>query len=196
MQTNAPYTIYDGASQVGSPVLVNQELAPTADHVEGGEPFQILAGSVTITSGTLVVELSNAANECVIADAVRIELVAPAGPDATAPTADLSSPADGDSIDPAVLNAQGYIEVTFADSGDGVDASTIDGDELSLGGTGVGTAVLSGGAPTLVSGTTYRYGFTGELCRWQCRCRLRGAGSFADLRAPRMSMSPRPRASR
>ena len=76
--TNAPYTIYDGASQVGSPVLVNQELAPTADHVEGGEPFQILAGSVTITSGTLVVELSNAANEYVIADAVRIELVSPA----------------------------------------------------------------------------------------------------------------------
>ena len=40
--TNAPYTIYDGASQVGSPILVNQELAPAADHVEGGEPFQIV----------------------------------------------------------------------------------------------------------------------------------------------------------
>jgi hypothetical protein len=135
---------------------------------------------VTITSGTLVVELSNAANEYVIADAVRIELVSPAGPDATAPTADLSSPADGDSIDPAVLNAQGYIEVTFADSGDGVDASTIDGDELSLGGTGVGTAVLSGGAPTLVSGKTYRYGFTGSFVDGSVDV-IFGAGSFADL---------------
>ena len=33
---------------------------------------------MTITSGTLVVELSNAANEYVIADAVRIELLSPA----------------------------------------------------------------------------------------------------------------------
>ena len=135
---------------------------------------------MSITSGTLVVELTNDANEYVIADAVRIELVAPAGPDTTAPTADLSSPADGDTIDPAVLNAQGYLEVTFADSGDGVDASTIDGDELSLSGTGVGTATLSGGAPTLVSGTTYRYGFTGDFVEGTCRCYF-VAGSFADL---------------
>ena len=151
---------------------------------------------MTITSGTLVVELSNAANEYVIADAVRIELVSPAGPDATAPTADLCSPADGDSIDPAVLNAQGYIEVTFADSGDGVDASTIDGDELSLGGTGVGTAVLSGGAPTLVSGTNYRYAFTGSFVEGTVDVTFVSGQLCRLWRQRRMPTSPRPRASR
>ena len=110
---------------------------------------------------------------------MRIELVAPAGPDTTAPTAALSSPADGDTIDPAVLNAQGYLEVTFADSGDGVDASTIDGDELSLSGTGLGTATLVGGAPTLVSGTTYRYGFSGDFVEGSVDVTFE-AGSFAD----------------
>ncbi|NCF13052.1 MAG: choice-of-anchor B family protein, partial [Verrucomicrobiaceae bacterium] len=119
---DASYTILDDAIQLTT-ATVNQKLTPVADHVDSGLNFQVISASVTINSGTLVVELSDnssSANEYVIADAVRIELVTPAGPDATAPTADLSSPANGDSIAPTVLNAQGYIEVTFTDSGDGV----------------------------------------------------------------------------
>ena len=100
--------------------------------------------------------------------------------DTTPPTADLSSPANGDSIAPTVLNAQGYIEVTFSDVGDGVDAASIDGGELSLSGSGVGTATLSGGAPTLVSGTTYRYAFTGSFAVGSVDVEF-VAGSFADL---------------
>ena len=65
-------------------MLLDQQSAPVADQVVDGGNFQIIAASVTISSGRLVVELSNAANGFVIADAVRIELLAPAGPDTTA----------------------------------------------------------------------------------------------------------------
>ena len=160
--TNAPFKVYDGTNLV-SEAEVNQQLEPTADYVEGDKPFQIVFASVSVSSGTLVVELSNDADDYVIADALRIKLIEPAGPDVTAPTADLSNPENGGTIDPAVLNAQGYIEVSFTDSGDGLDASSIDGGELILTGTGVGTAVLDLEAPTLVSETTYQYGFTGSF---------------------------------
>ncbi|MDB4055846.1 hypothetical protein N9496_07675, partial [Akkermansiaceae bacterium] len=90
--------------------------------------------------------------------------------------------ADGDSIASAVLNAQGYIEVTFADSGDGLDVATIDGDELSLSGTGVGTVALVGGAPILVSGTTYQYAFAGDFTEGTVNVDFVGS-SFTDLAA-------------
>ena len=112
---------------------------------------------------------------------MRIELLAPAGPDTTAPVADLASPLGGSSIYPAVLNGQGYIEVTFNDSGDGIDAASIGGEEISISGTGVGTAVLDGTA-TLVSGTNYRYAFTGEFVEGTVDVTF-VAGSFADLAA-------------
>ena len=84
-------------------------------------------------------------------------------PDTTAPTADLSDPSNGGSINDGVLNGRDYIEVTFADSGgSGLNASTIGGDEITISGAGVGTASLSGSA-TLVSSSTYRYGFNGAF---------------------------------
>ena len=178
--TDAPYRLFDDVTEVAS-VLLDQQSAPVADQVVDGGNFQIIAASVNISSGRLVVELSNAANGFVIADAVRIELLAPAGPDTTAPVADLASPLGGSSIYPAVLNGQGYIEVTFNDSGDGIDAASIGGEEISISGTGVGTAVLDGTA-TLVSGTNYRYAFTGEFVEGTVDVTF-VAGSFADLAA-------------
>ncbi len=85
------------------------------------------------------------------------------GPETTAPTADLANPTQAGTVSLTAINAQGYIDVTFADAGgSGLSATTIDGDELTLGGAGVGTAVLSG-TPTLVDGTTFRYTFTGAF---------------------------------
>ena len=85
------------------------------------------------------------------------------GPDTTPPTADLADPTHGGTINLGALNGRGYLDVSFVDTGDsGLDTTTIDGDELTLGGAGVGTATLSGTA-TLVSGSTYRYGFTGDF---------------------------------
>lgn len=71
--TNAPFTVLDGAAALDT-VLVNQEEAPR-DFVEAGYLWQDL-GTFTISSGTLVVRLSDAANEFVIADAIRIERIA------------------------------------------------------------------------------------------------------------------------
>ena len=84
----------------------------------------------------------------------------PLGPnaDTTAPVADLADPVSGGTIDVGVLNGRNYLDVIFADvDGSGLDPASIDGDELSLSGAGVGTAMLDG-TVTLVGGNTYRYG--------------------------------------
>ncbi len=83
--------------------------------------------------------------------------------DSAAPIANLADPIGGGSVTQGTLNGQDYIDVTFTDTGgSGLDAATIDGDELTLSGSGVGTAVLTGTA-TLVSENTYRYPFTGDF---------------------------------
>ena len=177
--SNAPFKVYDGTNLVFE-AEVNQQVEPTADYVEEGKPFQKVFASVNVSTGTLVVKLSNEANDYVVADAVRIKSLDPAGPDVSAPTADLSNPQDGSTIDPAVLNAQGYIEVSYVDSGDGIDESTIlDPDnELSLSGDGVNDVVLNG-TPTLVDGS-YQYGFTGSFIDGDVAVTF-VAESFADL---------------
>ncbi|MCA9109169.1 MAG: hypothetical protein KDA52_04415, partial [Planctomycetaceae bacterium] len=70
--SNAPFRIIDGSG--GSELaarLVNQELAPD-DFFEAGSDWEQIA-HVTITGSELVVELSDDANQYVIADAIRIE---------------------------------------------------------------------------------------------------------------------------
>ena len=99
--------------------------------------------------------------------------------DTAPPTADLSDPTDGGTIELADLNLRDYIDVTFSDVGDGLDLATIDGDELAIGGAGVGTAVLDGTA-VLQSGTTYRYAFTGDFVEGTVTVDFL-AGSFQDL---------------
>ena len=67
--TNAPFTIADG-SVPQSTVAVNEQLAPADVSADGAE-WKIL-GTVTVTSGTVVVTLSTNANGTVLADAVRL----------------------------------------------------------------------------------------------------------------------------
>ncbi len=69
--SDAPYTILDGSNVLGT-VRVNQKLAAN-DVNEAGTNWEYLGGPYDITSNTLVVTLSDAANGYVIADAVRIE---------------------------------------------------------------------------------------------------------------------------
>jgi hypothetical protein len=71
--TDAPYTVSDGTSALGT-VLVNQEVAPD-DFSEAGAVWEYLGGIYTIVGNTLIVQLSNAANDKVIADAIRIERI-------------------------------------------------------------------------------------------------------------------------
>jgi len=66
--TNAPYRVLNGSTPLGA-FAINQELTPN-DFLDQGVGWEIL-GTFTITGNSLVVELSNNANEYVIADAVR-----------------------------------------------------------------------------------------------------------------------------
>ncbi len=82
-------------------------------------------------------------------------------------TARLSDPGAGGTIDVNVLNQRNWIDVAYAaptSGGLGIDVgSIIDlAPEFVLAGAGLGTLALDGSrAPTLVSGTTYRYWLTG-----------------------------------
>jgi len=67
--TNAPFTIYDGNTQIGS-VQVNQQQFPTGDQ-SNGITWQSL-GWFTTNSGILNVRLNDNANGYVVADAIRI----------------------------------------------------------------------------------------------------------------------------
>ncbi|MFP6658110.1 MAG: choice-of-anchor D domain-containing protein, partial [Pirellulales bacterium] len=71
--SNAPYTVLDNAAPF-APVSINQELAPN-DFSDDGVNWEHV-GTFNITSGTLGVKLTDVgANEYVIADAIRIELI-------------------------------------------------------------------------------------------------------------------------
>ena len=81
--TDSPFTVYDGGSPLAT-IDVNQELAPSG-FADNGSNWNDL-GYFTITGDTLVVELSDDADEYIIADAVRIEKVDTVPPSITAPT--------------------------------------------------------------------------------------------------------------
>lgn len=73
--TNAPYTILDGGTALAT-VPLNQELPPIG-FSEGGVTWQDLGGPYSIAGDTLTVRLTDAANDYVEADAMRIERVGP-----------------------------------------------------------------------------------------------------------------------
>ncbi|MEK6246950.1 MAG: LamG domain-containing protein, partial [Planctomycetales bacterium] len=76
----ATYSVWDDTRQVSSPVVINQEIAPSPDHTESGRPFQTLFPSAVTTSGTLHIKLSSnygtgSIADDTIFDAIRIECV-------------------------------------------------------------------------------------------------------------------------
>lgn len=80
--------------------------------------------------------------------------------DVLSPTATLADPTNGGSIPETVLNGRHYLDVSYSDpGGSGLNLATIlDADpEFTINGLTIE------GTPTLVSGTTYRYQFTGTL---------------------------------
>ncbi|MCA9050235.1 MAG: choice-of-anchor D domain-containing protein, partial [Planctomycetaceae bacterium] len=69
---NAPFTVFDKKTLVFT-TSVNQKVTP-ADFTDLSTPWAIL-GNVTVTGTTLSVELSNAADGFILADAVRLDPV-------------------------------------------------------------------------------------------------------------------------
>jgi len=100
------------------------------------------------------------------------------GADTTAPRAALVGPSDGGTIDPDVLNARGYLDVTFSDPA-GVKASSVTdaAAEFALGGAGAAGAYL--GPPKLLTGSTYRYLFIGGFSAGAVTLTF-APGAFAD----------------
>ncbi len=80
--TNTPYTYYDD-TQLLSSTTVNQRFAPIGIGPNGFQPL----ATVTVSSGTLNVVISNNANGIVVADAVEIVSVAPTPTPTPTPTA-------------------------------------------------------------------------------------------------------------
>ena len=77
--TDSPFTILDGTTTLGT-VRMNQEQAPN-DFSDRGVAWEDLGGPYQVAGNSLVVQLSDAANEYVIADAVRIERVGEPAPE-------------------------------------------------------------------------------------------------------------------
>ena len=72
---NSPFTVYDGATSLGTIPVDQEQLTTNRRNV--GANWQDLGSSFEITGSTLVVKLTNAANEFVIADGIRIERLSP-----------------------------------------------------------------------------------------------------------------------
>lgn len=96
--------------------------------------------------------------------------------DSSKPT--VSGPSDGGTIDVDVLNGRRYLEITFIDAA-GLNAATIldKAPEFTL--SGAAAAGVAVGAPKLLSGTTYRYSFTGNFVPGAYAINF-AAGVFAD----------------
>lgn len=72
--TDSPFTIVDFGVRTFNSVRINQELAPN-DFNDAGAAWEDLGGLYPITSTSLVVRLTDAADDYVIADAIRVERV-------------------------------------------------------------------------------------------------------------------------
>jgi ELWxxDGT repeat protein len=97
--------------------------------------------------------------------------------DALSPTANLVDPANGGSISETVINGRHYLDVSFSEpGGSGLNLATIldAAPEFTVSGISVQ------GTPVLVSGTTYRYQFTGTLATGPVSVVFLDAG-FSDI---------------
>jgi len=71
--SNSPFTVYDGASPFET-IRVNQRLTPS-DLLEAEVGWKDIGGLYAVTGTSLVVSLTDAADNYVIADAIRIERI-------------------------------------------------------------------------------------------------------------------------
>jgi hypothetical protein len=159
--TDSPFTILDGTSPLGT-VDVNQELAPD-DFTDEGADWEDL-GVFTISGNVLAVQLSNNANEYVIADAIRIEPIATL----KVTIADTSISENGGNTTGTVTRStstSGEITValTISDSSEATVPATVTILDGQASGTFTVTAVddpISDGTQT-VTITAERAGYTG-----------------------------------
>jgi hypothetical protein len=146
--TNAPYTVLDGSTPLGT-VLVNQQVAPSSFSDQGGE-WQDL-GTFTVTGNQLVVQLTDNGNGYIIADAIRIQRL---GPVPTVEVEDGTTPVDeggSDSFGTAFAGANPQTR-TFAVKNNSTQTLTLNGEPTLPSGftltQGFGSTTLAPGAMT------------------------------------------------
>jgi hypothetical protein len=117
--TNAPYSVIDGPSSTGTllgTTPLNQELAPNdipSTHPTAAGRNWEHVGMFMITTGTLTVRLTSAANEYVIADGIRLERLSPLMAEPTG-VSSLSSSTDERSYIPASNRGASLAPLTSA----------------------------------------------------------------------------------
>jgi hypothetical protein len=131
--TNAPYTVLDGTTSLGT-FKVNQQLAPSGISDQGINWVDL--GTFNVSSSQLVVQLSDNANGYVIADGVRIQKAA----------------ASGLSVGPASLPTatanSAYTATISATGGSGSYAFAVSSGNLPAGLTLSGRTGVLSGTPT------------------------------------------------
>jgi hypothetical protein len=128
-------------------------------------------------TNTQVVTLAASATGQPVEPAAHVDFAVPTSP----PTADLVDPKAAGTPFDWQLNVRRYLEVTFNDVNKaGLDISTILSSQpkFTLKGAGAGNVAVRW-TPTLVSGTTYRFPFTGTFTNGPVNVNF-VAGSFAD----------------
>ncbi len=153
--TDAPYTIYDGDATTGTPLTtvdVNQELAeddllaavdPDSTDATPDKIFWEDLGEFIITGNKLTVELTDDANEFVIAQYVRIERLDPGAADPTIViNTDVGQIKSLKAFAPIRIDAGGALEVVELND---FDLGALFTDTLTLnGGTITGPAAVPG----------------------------------------------------
>ena len=128
-----------------NPQSVSDEAAPNISHWNS-----------TSNTGTFDISVASPDGHGILLFGVAVGQ----NPDITPPAATLEFPAAGSTAAQSLINSSQYIDVTFSDAGgSGLNLSTItdSGEEFYISGLTIN------GAPTLVTGTTYQYSFTGAL---------------------------------
>ncbi|MEQ2009497.1 MAG: hypothetical protein ABMA26_22165, partial [Limisphaerales bacterium] len=88
--------------------------------------------------------------------------------------------AESGQISRTELNSAGYLDIDFLPSGaTGANTTTVPPPVLVLSGSGLGTAQLATGPPTKLSGSRYRYAFTGAFAVGEVTVTI-AAGGFKD----------------
>ncbi len=130
--TDAPFTIKDGATAI---VTVDMNMTQTPDdRVVSDSNWEDIA-TVTLTGTTMVVELSNDANNAVMADAVMIERIGdiPAGSEIEVSLADGTDVADGSgSVDFGSTDLATPVTQSFTVTNVGSSSLTLSSGSFSL----------------------------------------------------------------
>jgi hypothetical protein len=138
----------------------------TGSFVEGPVTVRFLSGSVADGAGNALDQLDQGFTVTHV--------------DVSRPTASLSDPANSGSIADLEINARGWIEIAFSDSGSGIDPATLldGGAEIEF----LGSSATIDPVPQDMGGGIYRYSFTGSLSPGTVSVYFT-AGTFADLAA-------------